>query len=222
MRFVFHSFLIADFEGEYFLNTRVIAPAARSLTPFVLSASLIRCKAAQVYHHLSIWSAQLLMYLLSRLWEPNPPKYPVTHFSQRSRRPDYSLSDLQLYGLPEDPLSLNVAAILRLGPLFNCCIRGPSVICSQPSILHDRVTASLMPCGNKAGRLAACSGQLLPGPTTVRGQFLRLSAARCRSPYWSSSSPIVFTFLYSLRAIRCSATTSVASGFASKHVTSIL
>jgi hypothetical protein len=33
--------------------------------------------------------------------------------------------------------SSGVPAVLRLGPLFHCCISGPTVVSSRPSVLYD-------------------------------------------------------------------------------------
>jgi hypothetical protein len=33
----------------------------------------------------------------------------------------------------------DIAAILHIGPSFHCCIPGPSIICSHPSVLYDSI-----------------------------------------------------------------------------------
>jgi hypothetical protein len=85
-----------DSHGDY-------SPTAPSLRPLVPNGSLIRCEPVQVYHHHSYSMAVLLTSLLSFRRGLTPPQCPVTRLTQPSRRPDYSLFNIQLYGLPEEP-----------------------------------------------------------------------------------------------------------------------
>lgn len=78
------------------------APSSR---PFVPNGSLMRNQAVQVYnYHPPFPRAVLLTSLLLSQKGSTPRQCPDTHFLYSSRRPDYSLFDFLLYGLPEDPV----------------------------------------------------------------------------------------------------------------------
>jgi hypothetical protein len=84
---------------------------------------------------------------------PNSPQCPVIRYLWSSRRHEYSLFDLEFYGLPEDPTG---------------------------SFLDHRslMTASITLCRNGTeGHPSAGAGQLLLGPTATYDPFLGLSVA---------------------------------------------
>jgi hypothetical protein len=77
--------------------------------------------------------------------------------------------------------SSDVAAVLRLGPLFPCCIADPFVVSSRVSVdllyqyclclVHDnRVPCELQRW--QGGHPSAGGVQLLPGPTNALGPLL--------------------------------------------------
>lgn len=73
---------------------------------------------------------------------------------------------------------------LALGFLCRCCIPGPSIVPSRPSVLYY---CAFTPCRNgTAGQPSSSRGQLLPGHTIALDPFLRLSV----TPYCLVSVPI--------------------------------
>jgi hypothetical protein len=75
----------------------------------------------------------------------------------------------------------DIAALLRLCPLFHCCIPGSSVVSSRPSV-HSW-PRPLCRAGTAEQIIPRGQRPTFPGPTVALGQFLRFSAA----PYSQTS-----------------------------------
>jgi hypothetical protein len=178
--------LRGSFSGDY----SPTAPAALSLRPLVPTSSLTSCEPVQVYHH-HLCYFQRAVFWTSRLLALQPP---VRESAWRS------------CWMPSR--FLDVATVLRLGPLFHCCLPGASVVSSRASVLRglllqhcpflvpdDRVPCAVQEwhCGSSVCRRRPNSSGTLQCPDSFCfGVFVRdFKVSRCvRHLFWGCLLPL--------------------------------
>jgi hypothetical protein len=223
------------------------APAAPSLRQLIPSGSLIRCQLIHVYHHpsfLLVWTK--LARVASAPTTPALTLCAVSSFILEGADP-FTMSwhscfaarwkTQLLTSWPPVPKSfwlscwmpscfLDVDALLNLGPLFQCCVPGTSIVFSQPSILYgfllqhcptlvpDDCVLCMVQEWNDWSSLCRQLANFFQDPPSPWVHFFSCwlhPTVRCQSPYRFFCALTVFTEASSLGTSSHTATGSITT-----------